>query len=88
MQCNPHWPATTSSSRAAIAAHGGHLVKTTGDGAHAVFVTASDAVDAAVAFQASLAVRGMGVPEPAARADAAFTAARRSCVTTTTTARR
>jgi len=41
--------------RAAIFANGGHLVKTTGDGAHAVFVAASDAVDAAVAFQVALA---------------------------------
>jgi len=28
--------------RTAIAGHGGYLVKTTGDGAHAVFATASD----------------------------------------------
>jgi predicted ATPase/class 3 adenylate cyclase len=36
---------------AAIAASGGHVVKTTGDGFHAVFATAHDAIDAAVAAQ-------------------------------------
>ena len=35
--------------RDAIEAHGGYVVKDTGDGAHAAFATASDAVDAAVA---------------------------------------
>jgi len=37
--------------RVAIESHRGHVVKTTGDGAHAAFVTASDAIDAAVAAQ-------------------------------------
>ena len=50
--------------RAAIAAHGGHLVKTTGDGAHAVFVSASDAVDAAIAVQVALAAEVWSLPDP------------------------
>ena len=33
----------------AVEGHGGHVVKTTGDGLHAVFASAHDAVDAAVA---------------------------------------
>jgi len=41
--------------RDAIESHHGHVVKTTGDGAHAAFATASDAVDAAVAAQVALA---------------------------------
>ena len=41
--------------RDAIAAHSGHVVKTTGDGVHAAFTTASDAVDAAIAADAVLA---------------------------------
>ncbi|HLM17310.1 MAG TPA: adenylate/guanylate cyclase domain-containing protein, partial [Acidimicrobiia bacterium] len=40
--------------RDAVVAHGGHLVKTTGDGIHAAFGTASDAVDAAIAAQREL----------------------------------
>jgi predicted ATPase/class 3 adenylate cyclase len=40
--------------RDAIEAHHGQLVKTTGDGAHAAFSTASDAIDAAVAAQLAL----------------------------------
>jgi predicted ATPase/class 3 adenylate cyclase len=40
--------------RDAITAHGGHVVKTTGDGVHAAFTTASDAVAAAVAAQLAL----------------------------------
>jgi class 3 adenylate cyclase len=50
--------------RDAIAAHGGHVVKTTGDGAHAVFATASDAIDAAVAAQLALGAEPWGLPEP------------------------
>jgi class 3 adenylate cyclase len=50
--------------RAAIAASSGHLVKTTGDGAHAVFATAADAVDAAVAFQVALAAEQWPLPNP------------------------
>jgi predicted ATPase/class 3 adenylate cyclase len=37
-----------------IAAHGGHLVKMTGDGAHAAFARASDAIGAAVDAQLGL----------------------------------
>ena len=40
-------PATTRSLRDAIEAHAGQVVKTTGDGFHAAFVTAHDAVGAA-----------------------------------------
>ena len=40
--------------RAAVESHGGHVVKTTGDGVHAVFGLASDAVDAAVDAQLGL----------------------------------
>jgi len=41
--------------RKAVAEHDGYTVKTTGDGMHAVFGTAHDAVDAAVAIQQVLA---------------------------------
>jgi len=41
--------------REQVAAHGGHVVKTTGDGIHAVFATAHDALDAAVGAQVGLA---------------------------------
>ena len=40
--------------REAVEAHGGYVVKTTGDGVHAVFVTAPDAVGAAVGGQLGL----------------------------------
>jgi predicted ATPase/class 3 adenylate cyclase len=40
--------------RDAITAHGGYVVKTTGDGAHAAFATAQDAIEAAVSAQLSL----------------------------------
>jgi predicted ATPase/class 3 adenylate cyclase/DNA-binding winged helix-turn-helix (wHTH) protein len=46
--------------RAALNAHGGHVVKTTGDGIHAVFGTARDALDAAVAMQRGLVVQQFG----------------------------
>jgi len=46
----------------AIAAHGGHVVKTTGDGVHAVFTTAADATAAAVDGQ--LGLSGEQWPEP------------------------
>jgi predicted ATPase len=39
----------------AVAAHRGHVVKTTGDGVHAVFQTARDALDAAATGQMGLA---------------------------------
>jgi predicted ATPase/class 3 adenylate cyclase len=41
--------------RAAIEAHAGRVVKTTGDGAHAVFATATDAIAAAVSAQRAVA---------------------------------
>ena len=40
--------------RAAVAAHGGIVVKPTGDGLHAAFATAHDAVDAAIDAQRAL----------------------------------
>ena len=40
--------------REAVEAHGGRVVKTTGDGVHAAFANASDAVDAAIAAQLAL----------------------------------
>ena len=46
-----------------VAAHGGFVVKTTGDGVHAVFSTASDAVGAAVAVQLGFAVEEWPLPE-------------------------
>ena len=46
--------------RDAVEAHDGYVVKTTGDGMHAAFATAADAVDAAVAAQLALARRGVG----------------------------
>ena len=50
--------------RKAVAEHDGHTVKTTGDGMHAVFATAHDAVDAAVAIQRALAAESFdGVGE-------------------------
>jgi predicted ATPase/class 3 adenylate cyclase len=48
--------------RGLVAAHGGFVVKTTGDGVHAVFSTASDAVDAAVAVQLGLAAEEWSLP--------------------------
>src|SRR6516164_4714403 len=47
--------------RDAVAAHEGHVVKSTGDGIHAVFATAHDALDAAVVMQ-----RGLGAESFAA----------------------
>jgi predicted ATPase/class 3 adenylate cyclase len=41
--------------RASIGSHHGYVVKTTGDGFHAAFATASDAVDAAIDAQLALA---------------------------------
>src|SRR5262245_43753582 len=50
--------------REAIAAHRGHLVKGRGDGVHAVFATAQDAVRAAIACQLTLADEDWAVSEP------------------------
>src|SRR5215468_8586240 len=46
--------------RDGVAAHEGHVVKTTGDGIHAVFGTAHDAVDAAVVMQRGMAAESFG----------------------------
>ena len=46
--------------REAIAAHGGHVFKTVGDGFYATFVTAPDAVEAAVAAQQALQAEAWG----------------------------
>jgi predicted ATPase/class 3 adenylate cyclase len=50
--------------RAAIAAHGGHVVKGRGDGVHAVFVGAADAVRASIELQRSLGAESWPVSEP------------------------
>ena len=44
--------------------HDGHVVKTTGDGIHAVFATAHDALDAAVAMQRGLGAESFGETGP------------------------
>jgi predicted ATPase/class 3 adenylate cyclase len=48
----------------AVEAHRGEVVKSTGDGTHAVFVRAEDAVSAAAAAQAALAAEPWGVTGP------------------------
>jgi predicted ATPase/class 3 adenylate cyclase len=50
--------------REAVEAHGGHVVKTTGDGVHAVFATARDAIGAGVAGQRALAAEPWNVTGP------------------------
>src|SRR5690349_14630892 len=50
--------------RRAVAAHDGHVVKGRGDGIHAAFATAHDAVAAAVAAQQALASEQWVVSEP------------------------
>ncbi|MFI5372103.1 MAG: adenylate/guanylate cyclase domain-containing protein, partial [Candidatus Eisenbacteria bacterium] len=50
--------------RAAIEAHDGSVVKTTGDGIHAAFPTAHDALDAAVAMQRELGAEPFGETGP------------------------
>jgi predicted ATPase/class 3 adenylate cyclase len=50
--------------RDAIESRGGHVVKTTGDGAHAAFATAHDAIGAAVDAQRQLVHETWGLPEP------------------------
>jgi hypothetical protein len=47
--------------RGAVEAHGGHVVKTTGDGLHAVFGAATDAVNAARDAQLAVAEEHWGV---------------------------
>ncbi len=50
--------------REAIEAHGGYVVKTTGDGFHAAFATADAGVVAAVAAQRALESEDWPLPEP------------------------
>ena len=63
------WHATTRSCATRSTAHGGYVVKTTGDGVHAAFATAADAVDAAIAAQLALAPRSWDRDRAAAGAD-------------------
>src|SRR5262245_22438584 len=49
--------------RDAVASHGGSVVKTTGDGLHAVFITAPDAARAAVDAQVNLLAESWPLPE-------------------------
>ena len=69
------WEEHPDAMRAALARHdeilrerspstSGHVVKTTGDGIHAVFATAHDALDAAVAMQLGLAAESFGETGP------------------------
>jgi predicted ATPase/class 3 adenylate cyclase len=53
--------------RQAVTDHGGHVVKTTGDGLHAVFARAADAVAAAIAVQRGLATEAVGAQRLAVR---------------------
>ena len=50
--------------RGAVATHDGHVVKSTGDGIHAVFATAHDALDAAIDAQAALVGESWDETEP------------------------
>src|SRR5262245_36695348 len=50
--------------RRAVVDHHGWVVKTTGDGLHAVFRTARDAVDAAIAMQLGLGTESFGEMGP------------------------
>src|SRR3954454_15145947 len=50
---------------ALIARHGGRIVKTTGDGLLLEFASVVDAVECAVAVQAVIAERNLGVPKDA-----------------------
>jgi predicted ATPase/class 3 adenylate cyclase len=50
--------------RAAIEAQGGHVVKSTGDGVHAVFAVAGDAVQAAMEVQLALHAESWAMAEP------------------------
>src|SRR5436190_2188696 len=48
----------------AVAAHDGHIVKTTGDGVHAVFASAHDALHAAVSAQRAFSDESWATPDP------------------------
>ena len=50
--------------REVVSAHGGHAVKGRGDGVHAVFETAHDAIAAAVDAQLTLVAESWPVSEP------------------------
>jgi LuxR family transcriptional regulator, maltose regulon positive regulatory protein len=50
--------------RQAVAGHGGVVFKTVGDGVHAVFARASDALEAAQAAQQALHIEGWGETSP------------------------
>jgi predicted ATPase/class 3 adenylate cyclase len=50
--------------RESIEAHDGHVVKKTGDGFHAAFKTARDAIEAAVGAQVALLAEPWGAPGP------------------------
>jgi Adenylate and Guanylate cyclase catalytic domain len=50
--------------RQAVGAQGGHVVKTTGDGLHAVFARAPDALAAALAAQRALTAEAWELPRP------------------------
>src|SRR5919197_1910279 len=50
--------------REAVAAHGGRVVKMTGDGLHAAFARAPDALGAALDAQRALAVEPWNLPRP------------------------
>src|SRR5215510_3397474 len=71
----PLWEAHPTAMRAALArhdallreavlAHGGQVVKATGDGLHAAFARAPDALAAALAAQRTLAAEAWGLPTP------------------------
>ena len=55
--------------RDAIEGHGGHVVKTTGDGFHAAFSTVHDAVDAAIDAQRLSRLGAVGRDGTVASAD-------------------
>ena len=57
-------PATTRSSATRSSTHDGHVVKTTGDGVHAAFAAAHDAVAAAIDAQRALAAEDWALPGP------------------------
>ena len=73
--------------RDAVGAHAGHVVKSTGDGIHAVFATADDAIDAAVDAQLALG-RSSGRWRAPCGCGWGCTPVWRSCATATTTAPR
>ena len=74
--------------RAAIETHGGHVVKTTGDGVHAAFATAARrGRRGASSAQCALGAEAWPLPDAVAGADGDPLRARRSCATATTTAR-